>query len=164
MQFPFWGALCFPSQSCCSLQGPQFHMHCTVPIALREQVNHTTIPYAQCPLLKRNNQDSQRTRKTHHYPMCTAHIAQEEQFRFRENKNDDSQLQNYMQGRENRVDLVLRCCKRDHKSLAPRMQMVYLGASKPVTLQGIGFLLARARLIVESSVRSPDLENSPAKT
>ena len=92
MQFPFWGALCFPSQSCCSLQGPQFHMHCTVPIALREQVNHTTIPYAQCPLLKRNNQDSQRTRKTHHYPMCTEHIAQEEQFRFRENKNDDSQL------------------------------------------------------------------------
>ena len=31
----------------------------------------------------------------------------------------------------------------------------------PVTLQGIGFLLARARLIVKSSLRSPDLENAP---
>ena len=43
------------------------------------------------------------------------------------------------------------------------MQMAYSGASKPVTLQGIGFLLARARLIVISMLRSPELENSPGE-
>ena len=35
------------------------------------------------------------------------------------------------------------------------------GEVSSVTLQGIGFLMARARLIVKSSLRSPDLENSP---
>ena len=33
----------------------------------------------------------------------------------------------------------------------------------PVTLQGIGFLLARARLIVKSSLRSLDLKNFPGE-
>ena len=87
MQFPFWWALCFPSQPCCSLQAPQSRMHCTVPIALREQVNqtiipfahcsrgtsitqkqvgHSTIPYAPSILLKRNNLASERTRTTTH--------------------------------------------------------------------------------------------------
>ena len=128
MQFPFWWALCFPSQPCCSLQAPQSHMHCTVPIALREQVNqtiipiahcsrgtsktqkqvgHSTIPYAPRILLKRNNLASERTRTTTHSSRTTG------------------------TGRKNRVDLVLRCCKWDHKSLAPRMQMADSGASKP---------------------------------
>ena len=108
MQFPFWWALCFPSQPCCSLRVPQSHMHhCTLPIALREQVNHTTNSCAPRILLKRNNLDSEKTRTTTHNSRTTR------------------------TGRENRVDLVLQCCKWDHKSPAPRMQMVDSGASKP---------------------------------
>ena len=41
------------------------------------------------------------------------------------------------------------------------MQMADSGASKPRYTSRYWLFLARARLIVKSSLRSPDLENSP---
>ena len=113
--------------------------HCsggTIKI-LREQEKHTTIPCAPRILLKRNSLDPEKTRTTTHSSRTSS------------------------TGKENRVDLVLRCCRWDHKIVHHECKWRTRVQVSPVRLQGIGFLLARARLIVKSSLRSPDLENSP---
>ena len=127
--------------------------HCsggTIKI-LREQEKHTTITCAQRILIKRNNLDPERTRMTTH----------------------SSRTRTSSTGKENRVDLVLRCCRWDHKNCAPLMRMADSGASKPRYTSGYWLFIGEGsfdrqiKLEVtrpgKFSTRKPDLWRSTAQ-